>query len=62
MSSSTVSPFMRSATTKPAIWVGVASPRMIVSKAEAASASVRDSHLTSFAIASIMRRSWRRGE
>src|SRR6266446_7828852 len=53
VSSSTVSPFMRSATMKPAIWEGVASPRMITWKAEAASSSVRFSHLTSLAIASI---------
>src|SRR5216684_4130587 len=52
--SSTVSPFIRKATMKPAIWMGVASPRMIVSKAAAASASVSDSHLTSFAIDSII--------
>src|SRR6266851_3813790 len=52
--SSTVSPFIRKATMKPAIWIGVASPRMIVSKAAAASASVSDSHLTSFAIDSII--------
>src|SRR2546422_4865535 len=52
--SSTVSPLMRSATTKPAIWDGVASPRMITSNADAASSSVRFSHLMSFAIASII--------
>src|SRR5712691_1290873 len=52
--SSTVSPFMRRATMKPAIWMGVASPRMIVSNAADASPSVNDSHLTSFAIDSII--------
>src|SRR5260370_19389763 len=52
--SSTVSPFMRRATMKPAIGIGVASTRMIVSNAAAASPSVSDSHLTSFAIESII--------
>src|SRR5260370_20494602 len=52
--SSTVAPFIRKATMKPAIWMGVASPRMIVSNAAAASPSVSDSHLTSFAIDSII--------
>src|ERR1700682_3581906 len=51
--SSEVSPFIRSATRNPAIWTGVASPRMICSKADAASSSVRDSHITNLAIASI---------
>src|SRR5450759_2304516 len=50
--SSTVSPFMRRAMTNPAIWVGVASPRMIPSKAADASASESDSQRTNFAIAS----------
>ena len=54
VSSSGVSPFMRRATMKPAIWEGVASPRMITSNAAAASPSVRFSHLTSFANASII--------
>ena len=40
--SSTVSPFIRRATRKPATWTGVASPRMIISKAAAASSSVSD--------------------
>ena len=61
VSSSTLSPFMRRATTKPAIWTGVASPRMIVSKAAAASASVWDSHLTSMAMVSINSRPSRPG-
>jgi hypothetical protein len=53
VSSSTVSPFMRSATTNPAIWTGVASPRMMVSNAAVASPSLSDSQRTSFAMASI---------
>ena len=56
VSSSTVSPFIRSATTNPAICDGVASPRMMTSKAAAASSSVRFWHLTTFAIDSIMPR------
>src|SRR5258708_25051285 len=51
--SSAVSPFMRSATSNPAIWPCVASPRMMASNADAASSSVRFSHRTSFAIVSI---------
>src|SRR5690348_3629995 len=53
VSSSAVSPFIRSATMKPAICDGVASPRMITSNADAASPSVRFSQRTSLAIASI---------
>ena len=53
--SSTVSPFMRRATMKPAIWEGVASPAMIVSMAAPASCSVRDWPRTSFPMASIIR-------
>ena len=58
--SSAVSPFMRSAMAKPAIWDGVASPRMITANADAASSSVRFSHLTNLAIASITRTPSRR--
>ncbi len=51
--SSAVSPLIRSATTKPAIWEGVASPRMMTSNADAASFSVRSWPLTSLVRASI---------
>ena len=54
--SSAVSPFMRRATRKPAICAGVASPRMMISNAPAASSSVRFWHLTTLAMASIILR------
>src|SRR5487761_433234 len=54
VSSSTVSPLMRSATRKPAICTAVASPRMISSKLAAASSSESGSPLTSLAMASII--------
>src|SRR5487761_1292668 len=57
VSSSTVSPLMRSATRKPAICTAVASPRMISSKLAAASSSESGSPLTSLAMASIIDKS-----
>jgi hypothetical protein len=54
ISSSTVSPFMRSAVRKAAIWALVAAPDMMASIAAAASIRVRSRRSTSVRSASMM--------
>ena len=54
ISSSTVSPFMRSAVRKAAIWALVAAPDMMASIAAAASRRVRSRRSTSARTASVM--------